>query len=151
MQKNLFLFLGLFASLATASLAQNNLNQKPDAVSGGYGGGFMLAESRPRVADVKASAVKSSVITNTASFEQKAFDILNQKRLELGLRPLTWNDQLASVARVHSQNMAEFEFFDHRGLDGKMVSDRADSAGLESWTSIGENIAFNRGYSDPVG
>ncbi|MGE3467568.1 MAG: CAP domain-containing protein, partial [Pyrinomonadaceae bacterium] len=47
-------------------------------------------------------------------------------------------------------NMAEFNFFSHRGLDNKMVSDRADIAKAGKWRAIGENIAFNRGYGDPV-
>ena len=46
--------------------------------------------------------------------------------------------------------MAEFSFFSHRGLDNKMVSDRADDSGLRKWRAIGENIAFNRGYQDPI-
>ncbi len=150
MQKKLFLCLGLFAALANVSLAQKNSDQKPVAIRVGYGGDFLLEDSRPRIVTIKSSAVKSSVIANSAPFERKAFELLNQKRVDLGLKPLTWSSELASVARVHSQNMAEFDFFAHRGLDGKMVSDRADSAHLGKWSSIGENIAFNRGYSDPV-
>ena len=47
--------------------------------------------------------------------------------------------------------MAELKFFSHRGLDNKMVSDRADDIGLSKWRAIGENIAFERGYKDPIG
>ena len=86
----------------------------------------------------------------TASAERLAFDIVNQKRAENGLAPLTWSDDIATIARLHSQNMAEFNFFGHRGLDNKMVSDRADDNGVKKWRSIGENIAYNRGYQDPV-
>ncbi|MBK7394583.1 MAG: CAP domain-containing protein [Chloracidobacterium sp.] len=75
---------------------------------------------------------------------------MNQKRAEVGLKPLIWNDDLEKIARGHSENMAEYDFFSHRGLDGKAVSDRADAAGLSKWRSIGENIAFNRGYQDPI-
>lgn len=108
------------------------------------------ATIRPRVVNMAASGVKASVIANTLSLERTAFNILNQKRAENGQPPLAWNAQLAAVARLHSQNMAEFNFFSHRGLDGKMVSDRADANGVGRWRSIGENIAFNRGYKDPV-
>ena len=31
-----------------------------------------------------------------------------------------------------------------------MVDDRADSAGIKNWKRIGENIAYNRGYDNPV-
>lgn len=150
MHKKLLLCLALFSVLANLSLAQENSIQKPVAIRVGYGGDFLRDDSRPRVVTVKASAVKSSVIANAASLERTAFELVNQRRVGLGLKPLTWNNDLATVARLHSQNMAEFDFFAHRGLDGKLVSDRADTVGLGRWSSIGENIAFNRGYSDPV-
>ena len=134
MKPKIFLSLGLFAALAIGSFAQTN-NFQPD---------------RPRIVPEKASGVKASIIVNTVSLEQTAFDLLNQKRVENGLRPLAWSDKLASIARLHSQNMAEFNFFSHRGLDNKMVSDRADDAGMGRWRAIGENIAFNRGYQDPI-
>lgn len=114
------------------------------------GGSLVEAESRPRRAEEKASGVGSSVINVSARVEKAAFALLNQKRAEKGLKPLVWNEKVAAVARLHSQNMAEFHFFSHRGLDGKLVSDRADRAGLGSWGAIGENIAFNRGFDDPV-
>ncbi|MGB5014195.1 MAG: CAP domain-containing protein [Pyrinomonadaceae bacterium] len=107
-------------------------------------------KSRPRVVKVRESKVKSSVLVNVGLVERTAFEILNQKRLERGLQPLVWNTDLFNVARGHSQNMSEFQFFAHRGLDGKMVSDRADDSGLGNWRAIGENIAFNRGYQDPI-
>jgi uncharacterized protein YkwD len=106
--------------------------------------------TRPRKVNVKTSGVKSSVIINTLSLEREAFKILNRTRAEKGESPLIWNEQLAAVARLHSGNMAEYNFFSHRGLDGKMVSSRADDAGVGKWRSIGENIAFSRGYGDPV-
>jgi uncharacterized protein YkwD len=46
--------------------------------------------------------------------------------------------------------MAEYSFFSHKGLDSKMVSDRADELGSRQWRAIGENIAFNRGFQDPI-
>lgn len=150
MHKKIFLFLSLFAALAGVSFAQDNLSQKPVAIRVGFGGDFLREDSRPRIVQVKASAVKSSVFLNTDPVEKTAFNLINQKRADLGLKPLTWNNELASVARLHSRNMAEFDFFAHRGIDGKMVSDRADDLGVGKWGSIGENIAFNRGFQDPV-
>jgi len=32
-----------------------------------------------------------------------------------------------------------------------MVDDRADRLGLGAWRSIGENIAYMRGFEDPAG
>lgn len=106
--------------------------------------------SRPRIVKTKTAAVRSSVIFNTASAERSAFDLINDVRRQHALQPLTWNDDIAEISRVHSRNMAEFNFFSHKGLDNKMVSDRADDLGARKWRAIGENIAFNRGFKDPV-
>ena len=149
MDRKLFLFLTMFAALATNQFAQTNNFQAPSATKV-IGGGDISDFDRPRLADEKAEAVKSLVIVNTVEVERIAFEMLNQKRVESRLQPLVWSDEIAVVARVHSQNMAEFQFFSHRGLDNKMVSDRADKAGLGKWRSIGENIAYNRGYKDPI-
>ena len=150
MPKKLFLLIGISVALLATTFAQTNSTLNPVAVSSTIGGGRLDDEGRPRRAAERASGVKSSVITNTSSVERAAFDLLNQKRIEKGLKPLSWSDKVASVARLHSQNMAEFAFFSHRGLDGKLVSDRADSLGLGVWDAIGENIAFNRGFDDPI-
>jgi uncharacterized protein YkwD len=119
-----------------------------------------LALSRPRVVqntDFKAPGPRETVPVNSkrisraaSSFELQAFEIINQRRAENGLGPLEWNEEIASVARLHSENMAQNRFFSHTGLDGSMVNDRADSLGISNWRSIGENIAFNRGFKKPV-
>ena len=64
--------------------------------------------------------------------------------------PLAWSENVARVARLHSENMANFQFFGHEGLNGMMVNDRADSIGVTKWRAVGENIAYNRGYDNPV-
>lgn len=161
MHKKLFLFLGIFAALASCVVAQSNNSLKPVAVRwvvGETGNGPNANDTnegdRARIVPTKnaeANAeVKSAIYVKVASVEQTVFNLINQKRAELGLKPLIWNDDLEKIARGHSENMAEYDFFSHRGLDGKAVSDRADSAGLSKWRSIGENIAFNRGYADPI-
>lgn len=85
-----------------------------------------------------------------AALEKQAFELLNRIRAAIGLEPLRWNDDLARVARIHSENMARYEFFSHTGLDGSLVNNRADALGIKHWHSIGENIAFIRGFSNPV-
>jgi uncharacterized protein YkwD len=86
----------------------------------------------------------------TLELEKQAFDIVNKKRIDDGLEPLHWSDDLARLARLHSENMARHNFFSHTGRDGKLVSDRADEMGIKDWNSIGENIAFNRGFKKPA-
>ncbi len=102
--------------------------------------------------DVQPSAVKSDNDQNAiiGALERRAFDILNQKRATNGLELLKWNDGIARIARLHSSEMAEFQYFSHTGRKGDMVSDRADRLGFADWSAIGENIAFNRGYEKPA-
>jgi len=107
------------------------------------------APGRPRIVD-KVSNVKASVAVNNLAVSRAIFDLMNQKRIENGEKALAWNENLAKVANLHSQNMADFSFFSHRGLDNKMVSDRADDVGVGRWRAIGENIAYERGHADPV-
>ena len=83
-------------------------------------------------------------------FEKQTFALINQKRTELDLQTLAWSDDAAKIARLHSENMAKYQFFSHQGIDGKMVNDRADFFGVTKWTALGENIAFNRGYQKPI-
>jgi len=153
MLQKLFLSLGFFALITGVSLGQANNSQHQYAIkvagsetSDPWG----LLEDDDTDDTKKAAGVKASVVVNMAAVEQTAFALINQKRAEKGIAPLNWSDELAAVARLHSQNIAEFKFFSHRGLDNKLVSDRADALKIGRWRSIGENIAFNRGYTDPV-
>ncbi|MFN0280246.1 MAG: CAP domain-containing protein [Pyrinomonadaceae bacterium] len=148
MRTKIFLLLGTFASFTATSFAQPSF---PNIIEFNNGGANLVTElTRPRIVPNKASSVKASVVLNTVSLEQTAFELLNQKRIHNGLQPLVWNEKVAAIARLHSQNMADLKFFSHRGRDDKMVSDRADDAGLGRWRAIGENIAYNRGYQDPI-
>ncbi|GAB4479526.1 MAG: hypothetical protein Kow00124_25300 [Anaerolineae bacterium] len=73
---------------------------------------------------------------------------INRTRCDNGLTPLTINGALNTAAVNHSIDMAVNNFFDHRGSDGRYVSDRASAAGY-SWVFIGENLAA--GVSDVGG
>jgi len=53
---------------------------------------------------------------------------------------LTWNDALTAAAKEHSDNMANYNFFSHTGLDKSSVGDRITDQGY-TWSSYGENIA----------
>jgi len=101
-------------------------------------------------AAAQVSRPRSVRPVDPASLERQVFNLINQTREENGLKKLTWNDQVAGIARMHSSDMAANNFFSHIGLDGKKVSDRADAAGLSRWRSIGENIAYNAGFDNPV-
>jgi uncharacterized protein YkwD len=124
----------ILAGSVTAAFTQNNSGSKTVGVAA-------VRFERPRVAFTPSPAAVSSA-------EREIFALINKKRSEAGLEPLRWSDDLAALARQHSDDMAEFKYFSHRGSDGTMVDDRADKLGISNWTAIGENIAFARGFDD---
>lgn len=141
MKKLLFLcvFTLLFSVNLAAQIGTNNLNFDNQSA----------ALMRPRKIE-NAPDAKPANALSALELERQAFELLNEKRGEQGLFALVWDEDAAKVARSHSQNMANHKFFSHRGLDGSLVSDRADKSGLSKWRLIGENIAYLRGYRNPV-
>jgi uncharacterized protein YkwD len=153
--------LSIFSTAAFAQLNDTILQNKINFFAGSENISSRL-RTRPRIyiepAKTSTDSLNPTVDTpkavvkpvSTLELERQAFDLLNQKRVENGLKPVVWNEEIAKVARSHSQNMANNNFFSHQGLDGRTVDNRADSFGIRNWRRIGENIAYNRGYDNPV-
>jgi uncharacterized protein YkwD len=146
--------LSIFACLITLVGVHNNsaygqaTNEKPVAkLIASYSEDSSLVATRSS-ASSSSSAVSSLSIVAT-DYEKKAFDLINQERIAKGAEPLRWDVDLCRMARMHSKNMAEKNFFAHTGPDGS-VKDRAKECGVVGWKALGENIAFNLGYSDPA-
>ena len=86
------------------------------------------------------------VIINTErksieQLEKEVFALVNTERTQRGLSELEWSDELADVARLHSQDMVDNDYFSHSSLNGNSFSDRMNIADI-SWRSAGENIAM---------
>jgi uncharacterized protein YkwD len=96
-----------------------------------------------------AVAVRTSRPTSATSLERRAFDLINSERRAKGGQPLVWDDELCRMARAHSEEMAQRNFFSHEGPGGDMV-DRARTLGIRGWRALGENIAYNQGFNDPA-
>jgi hypothetical protein len=58
----------------------------------------------------------------------------------LPVQPLVMNLKLTTAARLHSQDMIDYDFFAHDSLDGKSPFDRMKNAGYV-YASAGENLA----------
>lgn len=100
---------------------------------------------------VSTSAPVVAVAAVSASGdERRAFDLINAERIARGRQPLQWDGSLMRVARYHSENMAREDFFNHIDRDGLDLSGRADAHGVHGWKALGENIAYNQGYTDPA-
>ncbi|MFF3291116.1 CAP domain-containing protein [Streptomyces sp. NPDC003023] len=79
-----------------------------------------------------------------ASAEAAVIDLVNEERANVGCSPLKASGELSDLARAHSRDMAERNFFDHTNPDGETPWDRAEKAGVSGLG--GENIA--RGQAD---
>lgn len=78
-----------------------------------------------------------------SEFERRIYDFTNVERVKRGLQPLVYEDGLADLARRHSRNMANFEFFAHEDREGMSVGGRKNKYYPQLLvTSIGENLAF---------
>lgn len=124
----------LAASVAAQPLDTSRLNLRTDARTG-------------RITVSTTTAITPAAVR---ALEKDTFALINEERARTGLSVLNWSEKVADVARLHSTNMAEYNFFSHRGLDGSMVDDRAARFDVNSWKAIGENIAFLKGYDSPA-
>ncbi|MGH9943018.1 MAG: CAP domain-containing protein [Pyrinomonadaceae bacterium] len=118
--------------------------------------------SRPRLVTARARRIDSVGETLPAEYahvaagqptnlERKAFELINEQRRANGAAPLAWDTELSRVARIHSEEMARRNFFDHVGKDGRGVAERARLCGVTGWRALAENIAYNQGFDDPAG
>lgn len=131
-------------------LGQRDLNGGQSSGPDGNAEHILAASfARPRII-VEVSDATVSTETAEYELERQAFMLLNEQRTARGLQPLVWHDEVAKIARVHSQSMAENHFFSHKGIDGSMVDNRAEKLGLTTWKAIGENIAYIRGFESPA-
>ncbi len=54
--------------------------------------------------------------------------------------PVAWNDQLATAAASHSNDMYTENYFSHTGSNGSSAGERITATGY-TWKAYGENIA----------
>lgn len=77
--------------------------------------------------------------------EQLIYDRINQYRQSKNLPPLAFDPVISVQARVHSQEMARSSVLSHDGFHERFES-LSESLPVRS---AAENVATNRGYSDP--
>jgi uncharacterized protein YkwD len=108
-----------------------------------------------------ASSLSSQTVPQRASFpyrtgqlELQMWELINRDRADQSnsretrgrATALRWDDRLAAVARLHSEEMARNGYFSHDGADGSSPARRVSMAGIK-WVSTGENIANCAGVS----
>jgi uncharacterized protein YkwD len=76
-----------------------------------------------------------------AALERELFGLLNRDRAAQGLPALRYDERLADVARAHSLDMRDHDFFTHQSSTTGLLEDRIDRAGYLA-TEMRENLAI---------
>ncbi|MDR9507596.1 CAP-associated domain-containing protein [Brevibacillus agri] len=92
--------------------------------------------AQPKLTDAQ---IKQAAI----AYEKENFDLLNVARLRAKLPVLTWDEQVAAVARAHSNDMAQHNYFSHTSPTTGSPFDRLKKAGIR-YSYAGENIAYGQ-------
>ncbi|MCA1555591.1 MAG: CAP domain-containing protein [Acidobacteria bacterium] len=146
---------GLFAAVeAQTKTATRPVARLIGATNGGVASRGEVRETTARLvttsmSNAHAARPRTARLAPTGD-EQRAFDLINAQRQRRGESPLVWDAELTRMAREHSKNMAERNFFDHTDPQGRNMMMRASAGGVTGWSAIAENIAYNSGYDDPA-
>jgi uncharacterized protein YkwD len=91
--------------------------------------------------------------------QQEMLELVNDARMEkrrcggtrhVAVSPLKWDDKLAKAAQKHADDMADNDFFEHKGSDKSSVVDRIEGEKY-LWRTVGENLAMGpRSVSEAV-
>lgn len=123
---------------------------------GGSGGGNETATTEPgnTTATTEPTTVTPEPI-DRAALERAIADRANEIRKANGVGFLDWDDELQAIARGHSQDMIEQQFFDHSDPMSRTYMDRYQSAGYRcvvrtgSGTRAGGECIARAGYEVP--
>lgn len=85
---------------------------------------------------------KTYSISVQAAAEDQILKLMNEKRVEAGLQPLTIDNTLKQVARYKSNHMIQYNYFDHVTPEGTKWTNWLQTIGYK-YTTTGENIAYN--------
>ena len=77
---------------------------------------------------------------SSSNLEKEIHALINKERRKRGLPPLEWDVTLAEIARKHSRDMVERNYFGHASPDGYDFSYRYKQAGYACAVSIGRVI-----------
>ncbi|MBW6410554.1 CAP domain-containing protein [Clostridium weizhouense] len=94
-----------------------------------------------------ATLPQKYTISIQSSAENKILELMNQKRVAAGLKPLSMDNTLLQVARYKSNHMIQYNYFDHINPDGTKWTNWLQAIGYK-YTATAENIAYNT--YDPV-
>lgn len=134
----------------------------PDAGAPAPDGGSQPVDAGappPADAGSPTPAPDAGVPSRIELLEEQVLALVNQRRAAGATcgttvypptHALVMNSSLRTAARLHSQDMADQNYFSHTSLDGRSPWDRIRAAGYTYATSLGENIAAGTSTADAV-
>lgn len=112
-----------------------------------------LKKANPQVTNISAIYVGQVLMipdTNTlASYEQQVFTLVNKERAARGLQLLTYNTEVARVARIKSQDMINKGYFSHTSPTYGSPFNMMENFGIR-FSNGGENIAYGQRTAQEV-
>lgn len=77
-------------------------------------------------------------------FEELMVELMNESRVEQGLKPFKYDKGLTAETRRHSEDMAQKNYFSHTGSDGSSPQTRMKAAGYVEEHFYAENLAYGQ-------
>lgn len=102
-----------------------------------------VAAATPGTAPATAAAVKKAMLARVeVKSSQQTLTLLNHERVQEGLPPLRWNEQLAEAAHHHAELLARKQQLSHRFPGEAPLQQRLENVGVR-FLRAGENVAVN--------
>jgi uncharacterized protein YkwD len=114
-------------------------------------GACVVVPSSPEPAreERRGAAVPGPSRAEAPGIEAEVFRLVNQTRRRAGLRELEHDPRLSEVARRHSRNMRDRDFFDHVDPAGRDLGDGLAAAGV-GYRLAAENLGHVYNVPDPA-
>jgi uncharacterized protein YkwD len=106
------------------------------------------AEAPAVDAETEPAPVARAAVPADPTAETAVLALVNEARVDAGCGALTADPALAAVARAHSADMRDRDYFSHTSPEGLSPFDRAERAGIDY--SRAENIAFGQADATAV-
>jgi len=126
-----------FSSFNPLSLSESTLNE-----------GTIASQSKSIVD--KVFAPPEPISDKTKQIEQAILKYTNQERADNSVRVLKWDSKLADVARAHSLDMVQNDFFSHTNLKGEDPTARAIRMGYNVHKELGGGY-YSDGIAENIG
>lgn len=91
--------------------------------------------------DADGTGSDEAVDEQVRAYEMAIHERVNEVRREHDVAPLSFDEEIAAVARAYSRDMAERDYFSHESPEGEGPGDRMEAFLPEHCRRIGENLA----------